>query len=62
MEEVDKNYEPEDFGTLEVHENVERTVEWVDADMFLTGDFIRKKLHVRLRRCSLIKQIIDLRY
>lgn len=47
--ETKKNYKVEDFGTMEYYEKVPRTVEWVPIENFSDPEFIRNKLHYRLR-------------
>ncbi len=46
---TDKDYKSEDFGKREYYENVPRTVEWISYDDMNNVEFIRDKLHMRLK-------------
>ena len=41
--EIDKYYDPKDFGDKEIYEDIDRTIEWVSFD-----DFTHKRLNFRL--------------
>jgi hypothetical protein len=41
-------YNPVDFGTMELHDGISRTVEWIKLSKLLDRKFINKSLHVRL--------------
>ena len=47
--ELDKYYDPELFGDKEIHDNINRTVEWVSYDKLTNKDFINNFLHYRLK-------------
>lgn len=44
-----KNFNPEDFGEREYHDNIPRTVEWIPYKKLIDKDFIKQNLHIRLR-------------
>ncbi len=45
---TDIDYNVNDFGDKELHDNIERTVEWVPYSSLKNKEFIRNKLHFRL--------------
>ena len=49
----DEKIEPSDFGNKEDHDNIERTVEWVNADNFSDSTFFNRELNFRLKINSL---------
>lgn len=46
--EITDDYDCDIFGNKEFHDNIDRTVEWVDIGNFIDSDFL-KKLHCRLK-------------
>lgn len=46
---TEEDYDVEDFGTMEHHEKIHRTVEWVPVEKLTDPVFIKSKLHYRLR-------------
>lgn len=47
--ELNKYYDPKIFGDREIHDGFDRTVEWIPYSQLMDKDFIREKLHFRLR-------------
>ena len=45
---TDIDYNVDDFGDKEIHDNIERTVEWVPYSSLKNKEFIRNNLHFRL--------------
>ena len=58
--ETKKNYRVKDFGTMEYHEKIPRTVEWVPIEKFSDPEFIRNQLHYRLRSKNFFDKIEQL--
>jgi hypothetical protein len=54
--ELHDNYDPTDFGNMETHDNISRTVEWVPYDNFNDQDFI-KKLNFRLKSFDVLNHL-----
>lgn len=54
--ELDGDYNTKDFGNKEIHDNIDRTVEWVSYDKFSDDDFI-KKLNFRLRSFNVLNYL-----
>lgn len=50
---TDEKYNPQDFGDTEVHDNKYRTVEWIPQSTLTDPEFVKSKLHARLKRISL---------
>lgn len=49
--EIDKNYDTTIFGSKEFHDNIYRTVEWIDYEDLINSSFINKMNHrLRFRR------------
>ena len=46
--EVTEDYDCDVFGDREIHDDIDRTVEWVDIGCFLDDDFL-DRLHCRLK-------------
>jgi hypothetical protein len=59
-----KKYVAEDFGSIELHDNIARTVEWVNIEKFKDPNFMRKNLAWRLRFGEFFKKInnISIKY
>ena len=57
--ELIEDYNPEDFGTKEIHDNINRTVEWVSYDNFSNDDFI-KILNFRLKSHDVLNYLKNL--
>jgi len=48
--ETENDYNCDDFGTVEKHDNINRTVEWVSFDTLLKDtNFLKINLHARLK-------------
>lgn len=54
--ELNDDYNPKDFGTKEIHDNINRTVEWVSYDNFNDEEFI-KKLSFRLKSYNVLEYL-----
>lgn len=57
--ELDKYYNPTDFGDTEIFENIQRTVHWIDYDNFENEDFINS-LNFRLKGYSILNHLKNL--
>ena len=55
--ETKKEYDPTDFGDIEHHTNIKRTVEWVDYDDIIT----KNNLHIRLKFDNFCKKIENIK-
>lgn len=62
--ETDTHYDPASFGDKELHENIERTVEWLPLHLLKDYKFTNSKLHIRLRNKSFFDRLneIELEY
>jgi len=49
-----------DFGTKEIHDNFERTIQWIPLDIFLSQDIIKYKLNFRLKNKQLFTKLREL--
>lgn len=49
FQEISIKYDVELFGTVELNNGINRTVEWIKLDLLLDPLFIKNKLHARLR-------------
>ena len=55
-----KNYhDPKKFGEIEIHDNIERTVEWITYDDFCNKNFL-EKLNFRLKSYNVSECIKNL--
>ena len=59
--ETNKNYDPIKFGTMELHDNIPRTVEWISYSTITDKEFIKTKLHFRLKYKALLDAIISIK-
>lgn len=50
-----KKMKEEDFGTMEIHDNIPRTIKWINIETFLDKNVIKYKLNWRLKN----KDIFD---
>jgi len=57
---TDTDYRPEDFGTIEIFEQIPRTVEWVPYSRMKRNKFSKKNLHIRLLFNDFFKKIYDI--
>lgn len=55
--EADKYYDPKQFGKIEFHDNIPRTVEWVTFSNLMKFEFLQNKLHARLKYKNFFKEI-----
>lgn len=46
---TNKSYNPDEFGTFEIHDKINRTVEWIKLSQLKNKKFSNKSLHVRLK-------------
>ena len=53
---LDEKLDCQIFGEKEIHDNIYRTVEWINIDTFLKEDFY-DKLHIRLRSDNIFEFI-----
>lgn len=54
--ELNEYYDPIDFGDREIHDNINRTVEWISYDNFSDQDFINK-LNFRLKSYNVLNYL-----
>jgi 8-oxo-dGTP pyrophosphatase MutT (NUDIX family) len=50
----------EDFGDIEIHDNIERTVKWIPLSMILTPEIIKHKLNWRLKSSALFAKLNEI--
>ena len=55
-----KMYDPKEFGDLEIHDNIPRTVEWIKLSKMLDKNFIDQHMHIRLKFMFFFKRIRSL--
>lgn len=53
-------YNPTEFGTIEIHDGISRTVEWIKLSKLLDKKFINRSVHVRLKFKLFIEHIRSL--
>jgi hypothetical protein len=58
--ETNIDYIPKDFGNLEIHDNIERTVEWISYDQTNDSEF-KKKLNFRLTSYNVLNYLKSLK-
>lgn len=49
-----------DFGDVEIHDNIERTVRWVPLNVILTPEIIKYKLNWRLKSSTLFAKLSEI--
>ena len=59
--ETDECYDPIKFGTIEYHDNIHRTVEWISYSTITNKEFIKNKLHFRLKYKALLDAIASIK-
>lgn len=50
----------EDFGDIELHDNIQRTVKWIPLDVLLTQEIIKHKLNWRLKSSTLFAKLTEI--
>ncbi len=58
--ELTDKIDPKIFGTKEIHDNIDRTVEWISYKNYKHADFIKKNLNFRLKFKGLFDKMIEL--
>lgn len=49
-----------DFGDMEIHDNVERTISWIPLTTFLKPEIIKYKLNWRIKNALVFKKLIEI--
>lgn len=50
-----------DFGTKEIHDDIHRTIKWINLDTFLMPEIIKHKLNFRLKSSQLFNKLKEIR-
>lgn len=57
----EKKLKKSDFGTMELHDNIKRTIKWIPLEIFLDKDVISEKLNWRLKNGILFKLLNEIK-
>ena len=57
---TDMEYDPVSFGNKELHDDIDRTVEWIPYNILKNKNTFHNKLHFRLKNNSFIDTIKEI--